>query len=127
MIYCLPMKSHLLYVEDEPINALVLTRLLADEYVVTVAPNAQEALNALKNKEFDVLILDYNLNTKMTGLDLLNEIRAQFPTLSTPAIALTADSDLSKSLVGKGFDASLSKPYGKEDLQYLIRSCMTAV
>lgn len=64
----------LLIVEDNEIDSSQIAQTLAFEQVnVTTAPNGQAALELLKQKVFDVIIVDYTL-PDMPGMDLLKKI-----------------------------------------------------
>jgi len=80
-----------LYVEDEPIIRLEVENMLKNitRNVVT-ATNGVEALNLIKEGQFDIVITDIRL-PKMDGLALSREIRKLSPEI--PIIITTAYSD----------------------------------
>jgi CheY-like chemotaxis protein len=55
------MNSNLLIVDDRPENLLVLEAVLGNQYHMTPAHSGQEALDLLKEKEVDVILLDIEM------------------------------------------------------------------
>jgi two-component system cell cycle response regulator DivK len=102
----------ILYVEDNAINALVLSKFFKDDDFHT-EESAEAALALLKHMHFDIILIDINLGRgNMDGVEFLDQLRA-YPHLSTvPKIAVTAYAmplDEEKYLK-LGFDAYFSKP-----------------
>jgi signal transduction histidine kinase/ActR/RegA family two-component response regulator len=83
-----------LLVEDDEDDYLLTRDLLADIQGTPVqlhwAPGYDEGLQALRTREFDVLLLDYGLGLH-TGLELLDEIGGA--AARTPTIVLTGTTD----------------------------------
>lgn len=103
----------ILLAEDNLVNQKVaLAMLLRMGHVVTVANNGIEALNEVKTKEFDVVLMDIQM-PEMDGLEALREIRALDSQVSKiPVIALTANAmkgDREKYIVA-GMDDYVAKP-----------------
>jgi signal transduction histidine kinase len=81
---------HVLIVDDEPRNLTVLESILDDpEYVLVRAESADQALLALINQQFAVLILDIRM-PGMTGFELADLIKLRRKTAQVPIIFLTA-------------------------------------
>src|ERR1700678_2500660 len=80
----------ILLVEDNLINIKVFTTILADySYAnITVAKTGEHALT-LVSELFDIIFLDIGL-PGISGLEVCQEIRKQFPSQSLPIIVLTA-------------------------------------
>jgi two-component system chemotaxis response regulator CheY len=57
------------------------------------AESAESALVALQTNRVDFIFLDWNLSTKMTGLDALKEIRALEKYKKTPIFMITSEGD----------------------------------
>ncbi len=90
------------------------------EYCVDPAPDGEQALQLLEEREYDLLITDIVM-PQMGGKALLRRARALSPDL--PAIAITGyilETDL-QGLLDEGFDAVLSKPFDIEDLIDVVR------
>ncbi len=111
-------KPRILAVEDNPDTQLLLRYLLRAEYTLEVVPHVEDALNAARENQFDLLVLDINLGEERTGIDLLMELRAMESYRETPALALTAyamPGDRER-FEESGFDAYISKPFTRKEL-----------
>lgn len=88
---------------------------------VDEASDGVEALKKLRAGEFGLVISDWNM-APMTGLELLQEIRAD-PRLSpTPFIMITAESKTENVVAAKqaGVSNYIVKPFNAETLQAKI-------
>lgn len=81
---------NILIADDHPIVRKGLKQIIQDEKdmeVVCEAANSDDVLNGLKEKNIDVLLLDISMPGK-SGLDLLVELKNQYPEL--PILILSA-------------------------------------
>lgn len=102
----------ILYVEDNFENRILVLRILnAEGYAVTFAENATEALDAVNEQPFDLILMDINL-PDIDGYTLTSRLRQHPNTVKTPIVALTANvmkGDREKSLEA-GCDGYIQKP-----------------
>lgn len=109
--------ARILVVEDNLINQMVAENLLdLLGYPVTLASNGLEALEALANEHFDLILMDCEM-PEMDGYTAAGEIRNRLQ-LKVPIIALTAyamQGDRDKCLEA-GMDDYLTKPLELEAL-----------
>lgn len=108
---------NVLLVEDNIINRMVaINSLNYFNCLVTEAANGIEAIEILKNKSFDIILMDVQM-PEMDGIDATMKIREELK-LKTPIIALTANAF--KSEVDKcknaGMDDYITKPFEEFDL-----------
>ncbi|HTV17325.1 MAG TPA: ATP-binding protein [Polyangiaceae bacterium] len=108
-----------LYVEDNPANALFMQDLLStfDSIDLLVAPNAEAGVEIAERRRPAVVIMDINL-PGMNGLDALRALRAKEQTRDIPVIALTAAASERDRQAGEraGFYRYLTKPIQVDEL-----------
>lgn len=116
---------HVLVVEDEAINAQVVSAMLRNQgHGVVVASNGRLALETLENESFDCIFMDIQM-PEMDGLETSAAIRqrAGANRLDIPIIALTAHAihgDRERFLAA-GMDDYLTKPVRAESLKEILR------
>ena len=104
------MRTIMIVEDDMILNKTLTYNLVSDGYEVTSAYKYQEAVNYLKEKEFDIALLDINLPDG-SGLELCEEIRGRGQ--HTYIIFITANDKESDML--KGYEAGgadyVTKPF----------------
>lgn len=86
--------AKVLVVEDDPWTRTVMTALLAGEgFCVLEAKNGEEGLELSAQHLPDVVLLDLAL-PKLSGLDVLRELRSKPATEKIPVLVVSAYSDL---------------------------------
>jgi len=115
-----------LAVEDNSETQLLLEHLLKKSFEVTVVAGVDEALEAVENTRFDILLLDINLSEERTGTDLLHMLRERKDLNGIPAIALTAYAMPGdrEDFLEAGFDQYVSKPFTRADLTEAIETSL---
>ena len=126
----------ILVAEDNPVNQEVAKRMLALlGCSVDIANNGIEAVEAVKNKAYDLVLMDIQM-PKMGGYEACQTIRqyeqdqqsaAPIPS-RLPIIALTANAvsgDQEKCLAAD-MDGYLSKPYSLDQLEHLLLDWLPA-
>jgi len=119
-----PGPRNVLIVEDNEINRTVLAELLEKEgHHVWTAPNGADGTNLAAKRRFDVILMDINMPV-LDGISAARQIRANADGASHAAriVALSAYvTPETKADVGKaGFDAVLTKPLRREDLEHAL-------
>ncbi len=111
-------RRSLLVVEDNHSTRILLVYLLKGNYDVSAATRVDEALDLIREKNFDGLVLDINLCEARTGIDLLHIIREIPKYKNVPAIACTAYTSFGdrERLLESGFDLYVAKPFTKQQL-----------
>lgn len=107
-------RGRILLVEDSSVNRAVASRILEKEgYQVTSAENGQVALDLLKEKSFDLILMDIQM-PEMDGWEATVALRKLEADSDhhTPIIALTADvvGGVVEKCARVGMDDYLSKP-----------------
>jgi len=82
------------------------------------AADGAEALEKLRNKDYGLVISDWNMEP-MTGFELLKEVRADDKMRKTPFIMVTAESKTDNVVAAKqaGVDNYIVKPFNAETLK----------
>lgn len=117
------MSSRILYVEDDPTIAQVISVSLSDEgFDVTLAENGATGISLAKDREFDLAIVDLRL-PDVSGLDVVREIRK---TTDIPIVIFTAFGDTQSVVAGleSGADDFLSKPIASLELAARLRAIL---
>ena len=89
------MKQILIVEDDSFLNKMLTYNLTADGYGVTSALNARTAADAIRQREFDLVLLDVNLPDG-NGFELCRLIKPQHP--DTIIIFLTAKANVDRLL-----------------------------
>jgi len=106
----------ILLVEDEEnLHEALRLNLELEGYQVVSAMDGMQALKALQNQYFDLMILDIML-PEMDGIEVLETIRVQNNEL--PVLILSAKNTSADRVMGlkKGADDYLTKPFNLEEL-----------
>jgi DNA-binding NtrC family response regulator len=109
-----------LVVDDEEMMRNTLKRILeALGYLVEVAGNASNALKALEDSRFDLVITDYDM-AGMKGDALAAAIKTRHTTL--PVLMVTANLDTmgNNPSAVKNLDGLVTKPFRMETLREAI-------
>src|SRR5690349_5133495 len=80
----------LLVVEDDDlIREMLARRLRGKGYEVTVAPSGERALDLIRERPFDLVMLDVVM-PGLSGLEVLSALRQAHPATDLPVIMATA-------------------------------------
>lgn len=111
----------LLVEDDHPLARTMLDMLRRDQHTVDWLDDGQQALTALKQDHFDLVILDLTL-PRLDGLEVLRGARQAGN--HTPVIILTARTELDEKLLGldAGADDYLTKPFAMAELKARMRA-----
>jgi two-component system, OmpR family, response regulator RegX3 len=115
--------TRILIAEDEPaiLDAVAYT-LRAEGFDVETAEDGERALDELKGKDYDLMILDLML-PKLSGTEILRRVRRESP---LPVIVLTAKSAEADRVLGLeiGADDYVSKPFSMAELVGRVRALL---
>lgn len=111
-----------LVVEDEPKTAAFIRKALqAEGHAVDVLHDGAEALVAVANTPFDVVVLDIMLPGR-DGLSVVRQMRERH--IALPVLLLSARGEVSERVEGlnAGADDYLPKPFALEELAARVRA-----
>ena len=113
--------AHILVVDDDDgIRTLVKKYLNENDYLVTTANNAEDAIEKIQIIKFDLIILDIMMPGK-NGLEFIKDNKKR---LETPIILLTAKGEPNERIEGLeiGADDYLPKPFEPKELILRIQN-----
>ncbi len=106
----------ILVVDDEEVIRRLLQQALARQgYRCQQASNAEEALDKLKDKTFDLIILDIKMPGK-SGLEVLPEIKARYPGSAVIMATASTDINIAVQCMKKGAHDFITKPFDLHDV-----------
>lgn len=115
-----------LVVDDEvDVREMLSVVLAAEGYAVTVAPDGDAAVRALRATRFDVVTLDYRM-PGLSGLETLERLKGIAP--AVPVIMISGylrGSDAQRCLALGAF-AVVAKPFAVEDLLRTVQRAREA-
>lgn len=118
------MTAHVLFVDDDAPNLVVWEAACADEFRVLTASDAQQALDLMSKHEVAVVLSDQRMPV-MTGVELLERVRVEFP--AAMRILITAHSDLAAAVdaINRGnVRRYLRKPCALHELRAALRDSL---
>jgi len=117
-------KTKILVVDDEESHRIMLRAVLRDEgYEVTEAADGSEAVRAVEDEPFDLILMDVRMKT-MDGIEALQEIRKISPLV--PVLIMTAYASVKTAVeaLKSGAFEYLTKPLDIEELKVLIEKAL---
>jgi len=121
------MTGNKVLIADDEIHIIhvVAIKLRNNGYEVIAANNGAEAYDLACSEQPDIIVTDYQMPF-VTGIELVEKLRANVLTQHTPVILLTArtfaiSSEMQESL---GVEACLSKPFSPRELLKTIQDIL---
>jgi DNA-binding response OmpR family regulator len=103
--------------DEEDIRVLVSFRLGRDGWEVVTASDGREALDLILERRPDIAVLDVRM-PKLTGIEVLEQVRADATVGETPVILLSAG--VQEDSIAKGLEAGaneyMKKPFSPDEL-----------
>lgn len=115
------MKGTILLVDDDLAFCKLLKRVLEEEYSVNYHTNPLDALEFLKTRKMDLVILDLHM-PQMDGIEFLETIRTTLP--DQDVLFMTAYAGVEKAVeaMKKGAADYLIKPFQNDELHLVVRN-----
>ncbi|WP_299788218.1 response regulator [uncultured Marivita sp.] len=118
------MSKQVLLIEDEPNIIEAISFILSrDGWTVKTHSNGADAVELVKQRQPDVLILDVMLPGK-SGYDILRELRDDPISAGVPVLMLTARGQTKDREIAEraGCDAFMTKPFSNADVLETVRA-----
>lgn len=117
-----------LVVDDSPIIQRIIISALSDmeDAEVVTAGNGEDAVAAVNENEFDMILMDWNM-PRMSGIDALRYIRLMG--ISTPVIMVTTESEKENIIeaIKSGANNYIIKPFEPHVIAEKIRETLERV
>ena len=106
------LKRHILIVEDEAVNMMLLGHMLEDAYDLIYASDGVEALEQLKTHKDELALVMLDLQMpRMSGMDVLKVMMKEAELKDIPVIVLTAEQSAEVECLKIGAMDFIPKPY----------------
>lgn len=122
------MNDTVLIVEDNPVNATLLTNQLQGQgFATEVCYSGEECLERVGREEFALVLLDIMM-PGISGLEVLPRLRERFPPVELPVIMVTSvdNDDKIVEALGLGANDYIVKPVNIDIAVARISSLLTA-
>jgi CheY-like chemotaxis protein len=116
----------LLVVEDNRETQLIIKALFRNKYYTQVVDNVTDAISHLSKTDFDLVLLDLNLNGDGNGKTLLMKIRKEEKSHLIPVIIITAY-DLKpedEKFFSENANGYIPKPFNKKVLLQTVEKLL---
>jgi len=120
-------RSKLLVVEDNKETQLIIKVALRDRYDLQVVSNMSDAISLLFENNFDLVLLDLNLDGKDEGKTILGKIREEMNKIELPVIIATAY-DLKpedENFYNENANGFIPKPFDKKELLEIVSKVLS--
>jgi hypothetical protein len=118
-------KKLILIAEDNKINQMITRKILeARNFTCDVANNGQEAIDAVRCKKYDLILMDIHMPIK-NGKEATKEIRSfdsEIPIVALTAVTL---SESDKEFYEIGFDDIIPKPFKMDEFFEKIQTAFS--
>jgi len=115
--------TKILVVEDDVYMQVILKEFLSATYEIVIRPNGMDALAFMQNGNVpDLIIADLN-TPKLSGLDLIEQVKISDFFSSVPIIILSGEDSSEKRIkcLDSGADDFIVKPFNPAELEARIR------
>ncbi len=121
-----PETKKILIVDDEISILKVLSHIFRKQgYAPFTCTSAEQALEFMKDHEFDLLITDLRLRTQMDGLDLLREVKQKHADVPVVIITGYASVKIAIQALKQGAFDLVTKPFKMDQLAEVVENALT--
>ena len=120
-------EKKILIVEDDMVSRDVIALFLKNLYEISFAEDGIKAIESAEKENYDLILMDINLGSGITGIEVMERIRKingyhNIPIIAATAFAMLGDREKFLSI---GFNHYISKPYLKTQLIKLLKECLS--
>ncbi len=116
-------RPNILLIEDNPINIVVIKKILGAFYDVDTITSGKKVRMMLENSEYQLILTDMNLgDDEMNGFDVMKQVKNNPKTAHLPIIVVTAYTlaDDIERFKHQGFTDFIPKPVNKDLLLNIL-------
>ncbi|MDX2247759.1 MAG: response regulator [Bacteroidia bacterium] len=120
-------KPYVLIVEDNPINALVLGKIIEDFCQVIKVENDEQTFVAVEKYPFSLILMDINLGgNSLDGEAIMKMLRKDFGKETLPIFAVTSYAlpEDRERFLASGFDNYFAKPIAREEIIPVVKKVL---
>jgi len=111
---------HILVVDDEKLLRDLLVKILTKEgYRVDTAVDGEEALDRLRENQYNILISDIKM-PRLNGFELLKEVKRDYPEMAVIMMTAYGDSFSVKDSLLLGADEYITKPFKSFEINLIV-------
>src|SRR5688572_1975990 len=114
-----------LVVDNEPVIGLLIKRglELRKDYDVSVCTNSREALNAIKERQPDIILVDVNM-PGLSGPQLVQQLKSDETTRNIPCVYITGNLVTGEVVDQDARTVSIAKPFTTPELIAVLDSVL---
>ncbi|MDA8241545.1 MAG: endopeptidase La [Nitrospiraceae bacterium] len=114
----------ILVVDDEEVARRNLEHILSKEnYSVVTAANGVEALERIRNTNFDVILTDFKME-KIDGMEILEKTKSAYPQTQVIMITGYATIDTAVEAMKKGAFHYIAKPFKLDEVRAMVKEAV---
>jgi signal transduction histidine kinase len=117
---------HILYVDDDRFASNLVKIYLKNLCVIDTEFDGESALESIKKRHYDAILMDINLGVGKSGLETTELIRSMDGYRTTPIVAITAYAMVGdkEKFLSQGFSHYISKPFDKNQIYSIIKEIL---
>jgi DNA-binding NtrC family response regulator len=117
----------ILVVDDDAIVIKSCRRILESEgFEVSTVPSAEQALEAVKNSDFDLLLIDVKMPER-DGMYLLREIKKNWPEMPSIVMSGYPTPETIADVLRLGASLFIPKPFRPDELMKSVRQVIQKI
>ncbi len=114
----------ILIVDDDPIVLTSCKRVLeAEGFEVCMVPSADKALEVMKNKTFDILLIDVKMPER-DGMYLMRAVKKQWPEVPIVVMSGYPTPETIAEGLKLGAEEFIAKPFTPDELLKIVRQVL---
>jgi CheY-like chemotaxis protein len=118
-----PRETTILVGDDDPSLRELIRAVLGPAYQFVEAADGREVLAVARDVHPDLIVLDVML-PGLSGIEVLDELRADPELQATPVVVITAWSHAEVDVWEAGADRFVSKPFDPDDLSRAVEELL---